>query len=56
MSVTAAQSASAELVYPVLVCMAAAGLAVSIATDQVQGIASMLLAVLVTIYVAVTFK
>jgi len=35
---------------------AAAGLAVSIATDQAQGVASMMLAVLVTIYVAITFK
>lgn len=32
------------------------GLAVSIATDQVQGVASMLLAVLLTIYVAVTYR
>jgi Na+/proline symporter len=32
------------------------GLAVSIATDQVQGICSMLLALVLTIYVAVTYR
>lgn len=32
------------------------GLAVSIATDQVQGIASALLAVVLAIYVAVTYR
>jgi Na+/proline symporter len=32
------------------------GLAVSIATDQVQGICSMLLALILTIYVAVTYR
>lgn len=32
------------------------GLAVSIATDQVQGVASMLLALVLTIYVAVTYR
>jgi len=32
------------------------GLAVSIATDQAQGIASMLLALILVIYVAVTYR
>lgn len=32
------------------------GLAVSIATDQVQGICSMLLALILTVYVAVTYR
>jgi Na+/proline symporter len=39
-----------------LLYTAAGGLAVSIATDQVQGIASAILAVMVTIYVAVTYR
>lgn len=39
-----------------LIYTAYGGLAVSIATDQVQGIASMLLALILTIYVAVTYR
>lgn len=39
-----------------LLYTAAGGLAVSIATDQVQGIASAIMALVVTIFVAVTYK
>lgn len=39
-----------------LLYTAAGGLAVSIATDQVQGIASALLALVITVFVAVTYR
>jgi Na+/proline symporter len=39
-----------------LLYTAAGGLAVSIATDQVQGIASAIMALVVTVFVAVTYK
>lgn len=39
-----------------LLYTAAGGLAVSIATDQVQGIASAILAVVIAIFVAVTYR